>query len=88
MLWGFYSNNQSDKACCKNVSWWRCHCSRLQRPSHNPWSAAPSRTCYFSVTFAGTYKLLLSSDEEVFGGWRNLSKETDGDHVSFGVSVI
>jgi hypothetical protein len=41
--------------------------------------------CYFCVT--GTYKLLLSSDEEVFGGWRNLSKETDGDHVSFGVSV-
>jgi hypothetical protein len=35
----------------------------------------------------GNYKLLLSSDEEVFGGWRNLSKETDGDHVSFGVSV-
>ncbi|WIA23688.1 hypothetical protein OEZ85_000382 [Tetradesmus obliquus] len=32
----------------------------------------------------GAYKLLLSSDEEVFGGWRNLSKETDGDHVSFG----
>jgi hypothetical protein len=37
---------------------------------------------------SGTYKLLLSSDEEVFGGWRNLSKETDGDHVSFGVSNI
>jgi 1,4-alpha-glucan branching enzyme len=32
----------------------------------------------------GTYKLVLSSDEEVFGGWKNLSKETDGDHVSFG----
>jgi hypothetical protein len=41
-----------------------------------------------AVCFAGTYKLLLSSDEEVFGGWRNLSKETDGDHVSFGVSVM
>jgi 1,4-alpha-glucan branching enzyme len=23
---------------------------------------------------------VLSSDEEVFGGWRNLSKETDGEH--------
>lgn len=33
---------------------------------------------------SGTYGLVLSSDEEVFGGWKNLSKETDGDHVSQG----
>jgi 1,4-alpha-glucan branching enzyme len=32
----------------------------------------------------GPYKLLLSSDEEVFGGWRNLSKETDGEHHTQG----
>jgi 1,4-alpha-glucan branching enzyme len=36
------------------------------------------------VSLAGTYGLVLSSDEEVFGGWKNLSKETDGDHVSNG----
>eukprot|EP00878_Enallax_costatus_P000275 GHUV01000346.1.p1 GENE.GHUV01000346.1~~GHUV01000346.1.p1 ORF type:complete len:864 (+),score=177.11 GHUV01000346.1:148-2739(+) len=30
----------------------------------------------------GKYRLLLSSDEEVFGGFRNLSKETDAEHVS------
>lgn len=35
---------------------------------------------------AGPYKLLLSSDEEVFGGWKNLSKETDGEHHTNGVS--
>lgn len=32
----------------------------------------------------GPYRLVLSSDEEVFGGWRNLSKETDGEHQTQG----
>ncbi len=30
----------------------------------------------------GNYRLVLSSDEEVFGGWRNLTKDLDGDHVA------
>jgi hypothetical protein len=31
---------------------------------------------------------VLSSDEEVFGGWRNLSKETDGEHHTQNVSGL
>jgi 1,4-alpha-glucan branching enzyme len=30
----------------------------------------------------GSYRLVLSSDEEVFGGYRNLSKDSDGEHVA------
>lgn len=40
-----------------------------------------------AVDVSGKYRLLLSSDEEVFGGFRNLSKETDAEHISFGVSI-
>lgn len=32
----------------------------------------------------GSYKLVLSSDEEVFGGYRNLSKDSDAEHVASG----
>jgi hypothetical protein len=43
--------------------------------------------CCVARSFTGPYKLVLSSDEEVFGGWKNLSKETDGEHHTQGVSV-
>lgn len=31
---------------------------------------------------AGPYKIVLSSDEEVFGGWKNVSKEYDVDYCT------
>jgi hypothetical protein len=31
---------------------------------------------------------VLSSDEEVFGGWRNLGKETDGEHTTTPVRLV
>lgn len=34
------------------------------------------------VPAAGTYKIVLSSDEAVFGGWRNATKDADVEFVS------
>lgn len=48
--------------------------------------SSPVFLCVLLCVHAGPYRLVLSSDEEVFGGWRNLSKETDGEHQTQGVS--
>lgn len=35
-----------------------------------------------TALLSGAYKLVLSSDEEVFGGYKNLSKDSDGEHIT------
>lgn len=66
---------------------------RLRDCFHVCWGPFLQAFCVWCCVAAvcvppGPYRLVLSSDEEVFGGWKNLSKETDGEHQTQGVSHV
>jgi hypothetical protein len=53
-------------------------------PTPTPPTHPPPPHQQVGCLLPGNYRLVLSSDEEVFGGFRNLSKDIDGDHVANG----
>ena len=56
-------------------------CAPLQHLPHPPKKPNKKTTTKQTKTLTGPYKLVLSSDEQVFGGWQNLTKVTDAEHA-------